>query len=203
MPGPIAVYFDFPSVHSYLGLAQLQEVAARHGRAIDWRPISLMDLWKAHDYMPLGNPIAKGRYIKKDFIRTAGLLGLPLTIPASFPGGDLSHARHLVWRVRATDQALAGALTVRLMTAYWAVGRDIAEPEILAELAAAAGIGADEVAASTVDADARAACAAETASAAAQGIFGAPHMIVDGEPFWGHDRIRYLDMWLHKQAEAD
>ena len=68
MPGPIAVYFDFPSVHSYLGLAQLQEVAARHGRAIDWRPISLMDLWKAHDYMPLGNPIAKGRYIKKDFM---------------------------------------------------------------------------------------------------------------------------------------
>ena len=115
MPDPIVCYFDFPSAHTYLGLNQLQDVAAKHDRAIDWRPVSIMDLWKAHDYMPIGNPIAKGRYIKKDFIRTAGLLGLPLNIPPSFPAGDLSGARQLAWHVRANDPDKAGALCVALM----------------------------------------------------------------------------------------
>lgn len=202
MPGPITLYFDFLSVHTYLGLKQLQEVAAKHGRAIDWRPISIVDLWKAHDYMPIGNPIAKGRYIKKDFIRTAGLLGLPLNVPASFPTGDLSHARHLVWRVRAEDEAKVGALALTLMNAYWAEGKDIVDPDVLAEVAGAAGVSEDEVAATADDADAKAACAEETASAAEQGVFGAPHMVVDGEPFWGHDRIQYLDMWLEKQEHS-
>ena len=201
MPDPIVCYFDFPSAHTYLGLNQLQEVAAKHGRDIDWRPVSIVDLWKVHDYMPIGNPIAKGRYIKRDFIRTAGLLGLPLNIPPSFPAGDLSGARHLAWHVRANDPDKVGPLCLALMNAYWAEGRDIAEPDILAEVAAEAGIGADAVAAAATDAAAAKACADETQMAAADlGIFGAPHMLVDGEPFWGHDRIRYLDMWLAKQA---
>ncbi len=200
MAEPIILYFDLPSAHTYLGLQQIQDVAANHGRAIDWRPVSIMDLWKAHDYMPIGNPIAKGRYIKKDFVRTAGLLGLPLNIPPSFPRGDLSQARHLIWRIRAQDEAKAGELAIALMTAFWAEGKDLVEEDVLAEVAAVQGVSADDVAAAADDADAAAACAAETTAAAELGVFGAPHMIVDGEPFWGHDRIRYLDMWLERQA---
>ena len=201
MPDPIVCYFDFPSAHTYLGLNQLQDVAAKHDRAIDWRPVSIMDLWKAHDYMPIGNPIAKGRYIKKDFIRTAGLLGLPLNIPPSFPAGDLSGARQLAWHVRANDPDKAGALCVALMNAYWADGKDVVEPDVLAEVAASAGVDAEAVAAAATDDAAAKACADETRTAAEAGVFGAPHMVVDGEPFWGHDRIRYIDMWLAQQAE--
>jgi 2-hydroxychromene-2-carboxylate isomerase len=93
MADPIICYFDFASAHTYLGLQKLQDVATKFDRVVDWRPISMIDLWKAHDYMPIGNPIAKGRYIKKDFIRTAGLLGLPLNIPPSFPTPPTSTLR--------------------------------------------------------------------------------------------------------------
>jgi 2-hydroxychromene-2-carboxylate isomerase len=87
------------------------------------------------------------------------------------------------------------------MNAYWAEGRDIVEPDVLADVAAAAGVGADVVAAAATDEAAARACADETRMAAEElGIFGAPHMLVDGEPFWGHDRIRYIDMWLEQQA---
>ncbi len=200
MADPIICYFDFPSAHTYLGVKELQAVAAKYGRTVDWRPVSIMDLWKAHDYMPIGNPIAKGRYIKKDFTRTAGLLGLPLNIPASFPMGDLSQARHLCWRVRAGDEAKASELGVTLLNAYWSEGKDLTEEDVLAEVAARAGISANEVAAAATDEAAAKASADETAAAAEMGIFGAPHMLVDGEPFWGHDRIRYIDKWLEKQA---
>jgi 2-hydroxychromene-2-carboxylate isomerase len=200
MADPIICYFDLPSAHTYLGVKQLQEVAAKHGRSVDWRPVSILDLWKAHDYMPIGNPIAKGRYIKKDFVRTAGLLDLPLNIPPSFPMGDLSHARHLCWRVRAQDEAKANDLAVTLMNAYWSEGKDLTEPDVLTEVAARAGVSADDVAAAATDEAAAKACADETAVAAEMGIFGAPHMLVDGEPFWGHDRIRYIDKWLEKQT---
>ena len=141
MADPITLYFDIPSAHTYLGVEELQKVAARHGREIDWVPISLMAVWKIHDYMPIGNPIAKGRYIKKDFTRTAGLLGLPLNIPKSFPRGDLSRARHLIWRIRARDPGKANALAATLMLAYWADGQDLAERDALVAVAAEAGIG--------------------------------------------------------------
>ncbi len=202
MAEPITLYFDLPSAHTYLGIGQLQQVAARHGRGIDWVPVSLMAVWKFHDYMPIGNPIAKGRYVMKDIARTAGLLGLALNVPRSFPRGDLSHARHLIWRIRAQDPGRAGALAAASMQAYWAEGRDLAEPEILAAFAAEAGIGADEVEAAAGDAAAAEACAAASREAAEAGIFGAPWMVADGEPFWGHDRIRYLDLWLEAGGGA-
>jgi len=196
---PITLYFDIPSAHTYLGIKLLQDVAAKHGREIDWVPLSLMAVWKVHDYMPIGNPIAKGRYVKKDFIRTAGLLGLPLSIPKSFPMGDLSQARHLIWRIRAQDVAKANTLAATLMQAYWTEGKDLTEADVLTEVAASAGIDAAEVEAAATDKAAAEACLTESRKAAEAGVFGAPHMVVDGENFWGHDRIQYLDMWLSKK----
>lgn len=202
MADPIILYFDLLSAHTYLGIRQLEDVAAKHGRTIDWRPVSLMAVWKVHDYMPIGNPIAKGRYVMKDVGRTAGLLGLPLNIPKSFPRGDLSHARHLIWRVRAQDEAKANTLAAALMNGYWADGQDLAEHDPLVAVAASVGVSAEEVDAAAGDEAAAAACAAESQAAAEAGVFGAPHMVVDGEHFWGHDRVRYLDMWLDKQGKA-
>ena len=200
MADPIALYFDIPSAHTYLGIAELQRVAAKHNRDIDWIPISLMAVWKIHDYMPIGNPIAKGRYIKKDFTRTAGLLGLPLNIPKSFPRGDLSQARHLIWRIRLQDAALASRLSAALMQGYWAEGAELTEPDALKQAAASVGVVADEVDAAADDAEAAEACSAASREAAEAGIFGTPYMVADGEPFWGHDRIRYLDMWLDAKS---
>ena len=200
MADPITLYFDLPSAHTYLGIAELQRVAAKHGRGIDWVPVSLMAVWKIHDYMPIGNPIAKGRYVMKDFTRTAGLLGLPLQVPKSFPRGDLSQARHLIWRIRAQDLELANRLSAALMQSYWAEGQDLAEPDILSAVAAGSGIGAADVEAAANDEAAAEACAGASREAAEAGVFGTPYMVADGEPFWGHDRIRYLDMWLDAKS---
>ena len=200
MADPIALYFDIPSAHTYLGVEELKKVAARHGREIDWVPISLMAVWKIHDYMPIGNPIAKGRYIKKDFTRTAGLLGLPLNIPKSFPRGDLSQARHLIWRIRARDPEQANRLSAALMLGYWAEGAELTEPGALKKAASSVGVSASDVDAAADDAAAAEACATASRKAAEAGVFGTPYMVADGEPFWGHDRIRYLDMWLNSKS---
>jgi len=156
---PVILYFDILSAHTYLGLRQLEEVAAKHDRPIDWRPVSLMAVWKVHDYMPIGNPIAKGRYVMKDVGRTAKLLGLPLNIPKSFPRGDLSQARHLIWRIRAQDEAKANTLAAALMNGYWADGQDLAERDPLVSVAASVGVSAEEVDAAASDEAAAGACA--------------------------------------------
>ena len=200
MSDPITLYFDIPSAHTYLGVEELQKVAARHGREIDWVPISLMAVWKFHDYMPIGNPIAKGRYIKKDFTRTAGLLGLPLNIPKSFPRGDLSQARHLIWRIRGKNLEQANRLSLALMRGYWAEGAELTEPRVLKKAASSVGVSAADVEAAADDEAAAEACAAASREAAEAGVFGTPYMVADGEPFWGHDRIRYLDMWLNSKS---
>ncbi|MYK59266.1 MAG: hypothetical protein F4027_11965 [Rhodospirillaceae bacterium] len=86
------------------------------------------------------------------------------------------------------------------MQGYWAEGADLSEPDALKDAAAAAGVSAADVAAAADDAAAAEACANTSREAAEAGIFGTPHMVADGEPFWGHDRIRYLDMWLDRDS---
>ena len=205
MSDPITLYFDIPSAHTYLGVEELQKVAARHGREIDWVPISLMAVWKIHDYMPIGNPIAKGRYIKKDFTRTAGLLGLPLNIPKSFPRGDLSQARHLIWRIRAQDLGQGkypgpSTLMLGLLGRRSRIWRSRAMRKKAAVCRRSLGIDAADVDAAADDAAAAEACATASREAAEAGVFGTPYMVADGEPFWGHDRIRYLDMWFNSKS---
>jgi 2-hydroxychromene-2-carboxylate isomerase len=109
----------------------------------------------------------------------------------------------LVWHVRGSDEAKANKLAFKLMHDYWAKGRDIEKSNVLAEVASEVGVSVDTVATAAADANAAKACADETATAAEMGVFGAPHMLVDGEPFWGHDRIRYIDMWLEKRAAGN
>ena len=100
--------------------------------------------------------------------------------------------------IAATDDGRYLVITVSQGTddRYRILYKDLAEPDVLAEVAASAGVDGDAVAAAATDAAAAKACADETAAAAEMGVFGAPHMLVDGEPFWGHDRMEHVERWI-------
>jgi len=92
---------------------------------------------------------------------------------------------------QADGSQAALALAGRVFTACWAQERDIADPATLAELLAEAGLPAQRLAASN-EAPALERYAANTAQAIAAGVFGAPSYVVDGEIFWGQDRLDFL-----------
>ncbi|HUT48416.1 MAG TPA: DsbA family protein [Alphaproteobacteria bacterium] len=195
MADPIIFYAEFVSPNTYLAIRDLNRVAQKHGREIEWRAFSLMQVWDAIDYHPLGKPREKARYIRRDFQRCAVIEGQDLTMPEKFPL-DAEGARLGFWRLAARDRAAANAFAAEVFNAYWGRGETITEPDVLAACAEAAGADPAEIAAAADDEDARKAMVEAGEQAVADGVFGSPHIIVSGEPFWGHDRVEHIDWWL-------
>lgn len=199
MADPIVFYWDFPSPYAYIGANEIEAVAARHGRSVDWKPVSIGHLWKAiPDRTPF--PRIKMDYMMHDWTRSAQLAGLPIvTTPDPFPT-DAKLPRLLFYRLKAQDVAKAKAFALAAYRQYWGEGKDIARPEHLAGIVKSLDIPEAEIAAAAEDAAARQAVLDSTAEAIALKAFGTPTFMVDGEMFWGSDRIDQIDRWLARKA---
>jgi len=199
MPAPIVFYWDFPSPYAYIAANQIEAVARKHGREVDWRPLSLGHLWKSiPDRVPF--PKSKMDYMMHDWERSAQLHDLPIVrTPTPFPT-DAKLPRLLFCRLKRQDQARAAAFARAVFRQYWGEGKDIAKPEQLAGILRAEGIPDSELAAAAEDAAARQSVIDATAEAGRLQAFGTPTFIVDGEMFWGADRIDHIDRWLARRS---
>jgi 2-hydroxychromene-2-carboxylate isomerase len=194
MANAIDFYFDFSSPYGYLASIQIDALAARHGRPVRWRPFLIGALYKRLGYTPLEQP-GKRAYFLHDVPRSARAMGVTLTFPPSFPEALIAPARAVYW-IADRDPAKAGAFAAAAFRAYWAEGRKLADPEIVAEIAAAQGFAKEEVLAALADQAVKDRLKAETDAAIAAGIFGSPFIVIDGEKFWGSDRLDQVEKWL-------
>ena len=195
MPEPIAFYFDFASPYGYLASTQIDALAEKHGRTVDWRPIMLGAAMKVTGGQPLVQIPMRGDYSRRDMPRFARYLGVPFEFPPVMPILTLAAARAVYW-CRDRDPALALRLAKALYQAHFGEGRDIAQPEQVAEIAATLDIDPQDLQEAIQTPEVKERLKAETAAAIALGVFGSPFFIVDGEPFWGADRLDQLDRWL-------
>ena len=194
MPREIEFHFDFSSPYAYLASTRIDAVAAKHGCTVRWRPMLLGVLYKSTGYHPLEQR-EKGRYMLHDVARCARLYGVPFALPSSFPESLLAASRAVYW-IADQDPAMLTGFVHAAFAAYWAEGRKLADPEIVAELAASEGFDKPAVLAALGDPVVKDRLRRETEAAIAAGVFGSPYMVVDGESFWGNDRVEMLDRWL-------
>jgi 2-hydroxychromene-2-carboxylate isomerase len=192
---PIDFYFEFASPYGYLASTQIDAIGARHGRAVAWHPIMLGAAFKETGAKPLTQTPLKGPYLLHDAPRFARLLGVPFTAPPVMPANSLAASRACIW-LEADDPALARRLAQAVLHAHWGEGHDISAPEQVAEIAAALGIGRDALLAAVADPAIKERLKRSTAAAIERGVFGSPFVFVDGEPFWGADRLPQIDAWL-------
>ena len=195
MAAPIDFYFEFASPYGYLASTQIDALGARHGRAVVWHPIMLGAAFKATGAKPLTQTPLKGPYLLHDAPRFARLLGVPFTAPPIMPANSLAASRACLW-LEADDPALARRLAQAVLQAHWGEGRDIGAPEQVAAIAAPLGIGEGALLAAVADPAIKERLKEATAAAIARGVFGSPFVFVDGEPFWGADRLPQVDAWL-------
>jgi len=192
---PIEFWFDFSSPYSYLASELIDDLAAKHGRKVKWRPMMLGAAFKASN-MPLLITIPlKGEYSKRDFDRSARFLGIPYAFPPKFPLATLAAARGYYW-LHGQDCARAREFAHAVFRAYWVDGRDISELPVVLEIVGQLGIDRDAFAAAIATPEIKDRVKQETDAAIAKGMFGAPYIVVDGEPFWGVDRLPQIDKWL-------
>jgi 2-hydroxychromene-2-carboxylate isomerase len=191
MTKPIEFYFDFSSPYGYLASTQIDALAAKHKREVSWRPFLLGVAFKATGQKPLVEQPLRGAYHLHDFGRSARLLGVPFRLPENFPFFGLAASRAFYW-LEGSDSAKDLAKAV--FHAAFAEGRDVTPVATVAEIAQGLGITGLE---QGIDLpETRAKLRDTTDQAIARGIFGSPFFIIDGEAFWGHDRLAQVDRWL-------
>ncbi|CAB1367305.1 2-hydroxychromene-2-carboxylate isomerase [Denitratisoma oestradiolicum] len=195
MKTPVEFFFDFSSPYGYLASELIDDLAAAHGRQVAWHPILLGAVFKTTGSQPLVHQPLKGGYAARDFPRSARFHGLPFTMPTPFPVATQAAARLYYW-FHDQDSAAARVLAHALYRAYFVEGRNIGDAAMVLTIGEAQGLERARMEAALADPTVKERLHAETGEAVAQGVFGSPYFIVDGEPFFGVDRLPQLEKWL-------
>lgn len=195
MPQSVEFYFDFSSPYGYFAAAKIDGLAARYGRATVWRPILLGAIFKITGQQPLTSIPLKGSYASHDLTRSARWFGVPFRMPGKFPISTTAPCRAYYWLLDRDPDA-ARILAQALYRAYFTEDRDISNPEVTVNVAAKLGHDKETVAQALNDPAVKERLKAEVDAAVERGIFGSPYIVVDGEPFWGSDRLDQIEKWL-------
>jgi 2-hydroxychromene-2-carboxylate isomerase len=195
--GPVDFYFEFSSPYGYIASSLVDSLEQRMGRPFKWRPILLGPVFKITGQAPLVDVPMKGDYSRKDFVRSARFHGVPFTYPSKFPIGTVAACRAFYW-ADERDPARARALAKALYAAYFSKDVDIGAPAAVIEVAASVGIDGAALAIALEDAVVKDRAKKEVEAAVAAGVFGSPFFIVDGEAFWGVDRIPMMEEWVKR-----
>lgn len=194
---PIDFYFDFSSPYGYFAATRIEAVAHKHGRWVNWQPILLGSVFKITGGQPLPSMPLKGDYAKRDMARSARLLDIPFNYPTKFPISGVAPSRAVTW-LHGKDQQKAKDLALALYRAFFVDNRDISDPLITIEVATELGHDRVAVTAGMNDQATKDTLRKEVEAAIAKGVFGSPFIVIDSEPFWGHDRIDQVELWLAK-----
>jgi 2-hydroxychromene-2-carboxylate isomerase len=195
MPDPIDFYFDFASPYGYLASKRIDGIAAKHGRAVAWRPHLIGATFATTGSRPLTTIPMKGDYAIIDMKRTARLHGISFKMPEKFPFLSVAAARAFYW-LDDRDPVKARDLAAALYETTFGEGGDITVVDRIAEIAAGLGVEDAELRAALGDPAVKARLKKEVDAAIERGVFGSPYIFIDGEPFWGHDKMAEIDRWL-------
>jgi 2-hydroxychromene-2-carboxylate isomerase len=194
-------YYLFPlSPFSYLAGLGLEEVAARRGATISYKPVQLFRI-----FAETGTPLVKDRHISRqnyrlqDIARVARANGLPINpTPRHFPTNPVPASAAII--SAQAEGGDVGSLVHGFLRAVWAEERDIADDEVVRDILATSGFDpalADRGLLTAVETLER-----NTDEAIRRYVFGAPSYVVGEEIFWGQDRLPLLEAHLANLADS-
>jgi len=192
----IEYYFTPVSPWAYLGHDRFLALAAAAGATVGYKPTDYGKVFPISGGLPLGKRAPQRQaYRQFELKRWSTHLNLPLNPhPTFFPvSADLA-SRVLVAADRGGQDT--GRLLGAIMRAVWVEERDVGDPATLMALADAVGIEGRSLLVAADTEAVRTAYDAHTEDAIAAQVFGAPTYVYRGEPFWGQDRLDFLERAL-------
>ncbi len=197
MRSPIQFHFDFISPYGWLASLRIAEIAARHGRLVDWHVMLLgVSVLKVMGLKPLLDTPLKGDYVRRDIPRHARKLGLAIGRDLDAPVGNPLPAARAFCLVKHHHPHLQATMAQALYHAYWSQGRDLSTPEAVASIQLPDAMDANWLATEVQGELAATLLRREVDASLRAGVFGSPTFIIDGEMFWGYDRMGEVDEWL-------
>jgi 2-hydroxychromene-2-carboxylate isomerase len=193
MPRSIDYYFSSVSPWAYLGHAPFTDIARRHGLSINYKPVFLGQVFAQTGGLPLPqrHP-ARQRYRMVELQRWRQRRGLSFNLqPKHWPFDASLLDRALIALVHAG--ADPDAFLARAYRGIWEEERDLADPLVVAELAEAAGHDSTSLLEAAGHTSTEVVYVLNMENAVAADVFGSPAYVLDGEVFWGQDRLDLLD----------
>lgn len=192
----IDYYLSLNSPWAYLGAARLRALAAETGTSVKVMPVDFGTIFPKTGGLPLPKRApARQAYRLVELKRWRAFLGIPLTLqPAHFPFAERGAQRLVVAADLAGGDPLA--LSEAILRALWAEERNPGDADTLKAIAGETGHDADALAARAEEPDTEAILDGYTEKALGAGVFGAPSYVVEGEVFWGQDRLDFLERKL-------
>jgi 2-hydroxychromene-2-carboxylate isomerase len=197
MPHAIDYFLAPQSPWTYLGHERFVRMAREAGSPVQVRPMDLGKVFPVSGGLPLAKRAPQRQaYRLVELQRFRDHLKLPLNLqPKFFPVSGDAAARMII----AVDQQDGAEAALRIagasMAAVWAQERDIANPAVLAELLRECGLPASRLEDSMQPA-VQQRYDENSQAAIDKGLFGSPSYVVDGELFWGQDRLDFVQRKL-------
>jgi 2-hydroxychromene-2-carboxylate isomerase len=189
----VRLFFSFRSPYSYLGGPRIFALPERFDVDLQWHGVPPM--------VERGVPLspAKLMYILSDATRVARRLGMPFQLPSPDP---LPFARGLLRGAEyAKEQGRVGPWVIGVTRAIWGDQRDASDAEVVREVSRAAGVDPEGILAAIAGNDAYDARVEANARLLEEvGHWGVPTLEVDGQIFWGQDRVDYLEDYLDQEG---
>ncbi|MFJ2992126.1 2-hydroxychromene-2-carboxylate isomerase [Pandoraea sp. NPDC087047] len=196
MTSAIDFYFDFASPDGYFASTCIDDIASRNGRGVAWHPILLDIVYKVNGAgAPVQHPV-KTAYLRHDVARTARFLGIDYKRPTHFPIPTQAAERAVLWVQDHHGGDLSAEFARSIFRALYVEDVNIGDPAELVRLGEALDIDGEALSAGMHSVAAKDHLKAEIDLAIARGVFGSPFVIVDGEPFWGFDRLAQVEVCL-------
>ena len=193
MAGTLEFYFDYGSPYSYLADTQVESIAKRTGATLVRKPMLLGGVFKSTgNHSPAGLP-AKSTWSSFDMPMWARFYGVPFQRNPFFPVNTLALMRG------AAAAQIDGSFDryhPAMFKAMWVDGRNLNDMTEVAAVLAGAGLDAQKFGNRIREQDVKDRLKATTDEAVARGVFGAPTSFVDGNMFFGNDRLPFVELAL-------
>ncbi len=193
----IDYYFGTISPFAYLAGDRLERIAARHGAAITYKPLDILQLFdRTGGVRPANRHPSRMDYRAQELPRWADHLGLPLNLKPAFWPVNMAPSSYAIIAAQGAGGGDTGGLVQGFLRAVWAEDRDISDDVVIRDILSAHGFD-------PALADKGLFVGAETygrnlEQAVEAGVFGSPFYVVreSGQKFWGQDRLDFLDRHL-------
>ena len=189
-------FYSHVSPWTYLGHQRFLDMAKKHGFGVDFVPLTLAKIFPVSGGLPLGKRAPQRQaYRMWELKRWPTVLGIKINIkPKYFPVDDSPSAKMALLIQR--DGGDISKLSLGFMSAVWQEERSITDRGTLIEITNNYGFDGEALYEESLGEEAKKLLEINCTRANEANVFGAPTYVVDGEPFWGQDRLELLERVL-------
>jgi 2-hydroxychromene-2-carboxylate isomerase len=195
-------WFEFGSTYSYLSASRIEDVTGAVGVPVSWRPFLLGPIFEEQgwDDSPFNVYPAKGRYMWRDVERLCAKYGIPFARPSRFPRNGLLAAR-VACLASVEPEPWLPDFARAVFRANFAEDREIEDTTEIQSILGSLGLSGADLVGEAQTPENKQRLRDQTRRAGELGIFGAPSFLVDGELFWGDDRLEHALAWYKARAD--